>query len=99
MARAGRLSSQAYRLLDVLAGHPSEWLHGLDLAALAQLKSGSLYSILIRLADHGLLQSRWLEPREHGQPPRHVYRITAAGLTALAGASRRPPLSLQALRT
>jgi PadR family transcriptional regulator, regulatory protein PadR len=42
------------------------------------LKSGSLYPILIRLADRGLLETSW-EPGRGGRPPRHLYRLSPAG--------------------
>ena len=98
MTRKRRFSPQTSAVLGVLADQPSEWFYGLELSKLTELKSGSLYPILIRLADRGLLQSRWLEPSEEGRPPRHVYRITSAGLTAFAEAQCRFHLSLQELR-
>jgi DNA-binding PadR family transcriptional regulator len=87
MARSRKLSQQSLALLSVLAGRPSDWLYGLELAKLTGLKSGTLYPILIRLADRALLESRWIQPSEPGRPPRHAYRITGAGLTALEQAS------------
>jgi DNA-binding PadR family transcriptional regulator len=72
--------------LAALANRPSDWLYGLELAKLTGLKSGSLYPILIRLADRAFLESRWLAPAERGRPQRHAYRITAEGLRALAEA-------------
>jgi DNA-binding PadR family transcriptional regulator len=77
-------------VLEALGGRPADWLYGLELAKLTGLKSGSLYPILIRLADRGLLESQWLEPAERGRPPRHAYRITALGHQALAAAAVRP---------
>jgi PadR family transcriptional regulator PadR len=41
-------------------------------------QSGSLYPILVRLADRGLLETSW-EPGPAGRPPRHLYRLTLAG--------------------
>lgn len=86
-----KLSPQSLAVLDVLGGR--EWLYGLEVSAATGLKSGSLYPILIRLADRGLLESRWLEPERPGRPARHAYRITGAGRSALA-AARRPSTSL-----
>lgn len=88
MARSRKLSSQSLAVLGALANRPGDWLYGLELAKLTGLKSGTLYPILIRLSDRALLESRWLEPSEPGRPPRHAYRISAAGLQALAGQSR-----------
>jgi PadR family transcriptional regulator, regulatory protein PadR len=99
MARSRKLSPQTSAVLAALANRPSDWLYGLELAKLTGLKSGSLYPILIRLADRALLESRWLEPSERGRPPRHVYRITAAGLKALENAERNSSMSLRELRT
>jgi DNA-binding PadR family transcriptional regulator len=99
MSRDRKLSPQTLVVLATLADRPSEWLYGLELARLTGLKSGSLYPILIRLADRRLLESRWLEPAELGRPPRHAYRISAAGLKALADAERSPTSSLRELRT
>ncbi|HET8750312.1 MAG TPA: PadR family transcriptional regulator [Sphingomicrobium sp.] len=99
MTRSRRLSPQTLVVLEALANRPSDWLYGLELANLTGLKSGSLYPILIRLADRALVESRWLEPSERGRPPRHAYRISAAGLEALAKAERGPNKSLRELRT
>lgn len=87
MMRPRKLSSQALAVLAALANRPADWLYGLELAKLTGLKSGTLYPILIRLADRALLESRWLEPSEPGRPPRHAYRISAGGLEALAASS------------
>jgi DNA-binding PadR family transcriptional regulator len=75
--------------LAVLNNRPDDWLYGLELARLTRLKSGSLYPILIRLADRGFLESRWLDPVEPGRPPRHAYRITPIGAKTLADGSDR----------
>ena len=87
MTRSRKLSLQSLAVLSALANRPSDWLYGLELAKLTGLKSGSLYPILIRLADRALLESRWLEPSEPGRPPRHAYRISATGMRALVEAS------------
>ena len=99
MNRPRKLSPQSAAVLGALANRPSDWLYGLELAKLTGLKSGSLYPILIRLADRGLLESRWLEPSEPGRPPRHAYRITALGSHALANPKSNSTKSLRELRT
>jgi DNA-binding PadR family transcriptional regulator len=43
------------------------------------LKSGTLYPILMRMADRSLLETRW-EAADPGKPPRHMYRLTASGV-------------------
>jgi len=93
MVRPRKLSAQTLLVLKSLSNRPADWLYGLELAQLTGLKSGSLYPILIRSADRGLLESRWLDPSEPGRPPRHAYRITAAGLKLLSQATEAPAMA------
>jgi len=44
-------SPQAINVLRALAADPARWRYGYDLATEVHLKSGSLYPILVRLAD------------------------------------------------
>jgi PadR family transcriptional regulator, regulatory protein PadR len=71
-------SAQTIRVLRALAADPAQWRYGYDLATEVHLKSGSLYPILVRLADRGLLETSW-EPGPGSRPPRHLYRLTVAG--------------------
>ena len=59
---------------------PRKWHHGYDLSKATELLSGTLYPILMRLADREFLEHKWLEAREAGRPPRHVYRLTPKGV-------------------
>jgi PadR family transcriptional regulator, regulatory protein PadR len=74
-----RISSQTLLLIECLLRHPAEWRYGYDLSRETGLKSGTLYPILMRLAGKSLLDTRWEEAAELGRPPRHMYRLTAAG--------------------
>ena len=74
-------------MLSALADRPFDWLYGLELTERTRLKSGSLYPILIRLAERGLLEGRWIEPSAPGRPPRHAYRILSEGIRILDEAS------------
>jgi PadR family transcriptional regulator PadR len=71
-------SAQAISVLRALAADPAQWRYGYDLATEVRLKSGSLYPILVRLADRGLLETSW-EPGVGSRPPRHLYRLSSAG--------------------
>lgn len=71
-------SPQTVNVLRALAAEPARWRYGYDLATEVHLKSGSLYPILVRLADRGLLETSW-EPSVGSRPPRHLYRLTGAG--------------------
>src|SRR5215831_10717429 len=83
-------SAQAVKVLRALAADPARWRYGYDLVTEVNLKSGSLYPILVRLADRGLLETSW-EPGVGSRPPRHLYRLTGAGrefVAALTAAQR-----------
>lgn len=80
MARTPNISPQTIAVLQALAVQPQAWRHGYDLIKETGLKSGTLYPILMRLADQGLLETEWREPLKPGRPARHAYRLTAAGL-------------------
>ena len=84
-ARSG-FSAQTLSVLAALCAEPSEWRHGYALAKQTGLKSGTLYPILIRLADRGLVEACWQDEPEPGRPRRHLYRLTGDGLAAAARA-------------
>jgi DNA-binding PadR family transcriptional regulator len=79
MTRTRRPSPQTVAVLGALAARPGEWRHGYQLGQEVGLKAGSLYPILIRLCDRGLLEATWEQDPPSGRPPRHLYRLTGAG--------------------
>jgi PadR family transcriptional regulator PadR len=97
-----RLSPQTLFVLDSLLAEPREWKYGYDISRTTGLKSGTLYPILMRLADRKLLETRWETP-DPGKPPRHMYRFTPEGLrfaranapARAASTSRRVALGLE----
>jgi PadR family transcriptional regulator PadR len=84
MTERSQFSAQTMSVLVALCDQPSEWRHGYALAKLTGLKSGTLYPILIRLADRGLVESCWQDEPQPGRPRRHLYRLTADGQAAAA---------------
>jgi PadR family transcriptional regulator, regulatory protein PadR len=74
-----RLSPQTALVLDAFLEKPKSWRYGYDISRDTGLKSGTLYPILIRLADHELVETRW-QTTESGKPPRHMYRLTPEGI-------------------
>jgi len=78
MQRNRAPSTQAIKVLRALAADPARLRYGYDLTTEVHLKSGSLYPILVRLADRGLLETSW-EPGQGSRPPRHLYRLSLAG--------------------
>ena len=85
MARRSNISRQTRALLIALLGEPLRWRHGYELSQQTGLKSGTLYPILMRLSDQGLLESKWQEPEHPGRPPRHAYRLTSEGRAFIRG--------------
>jgi PadR family transcriptional regulator PadR len=74
-----RLTPQTLRVLGAFLVETKEWKYGYDISRNTGLKSGTLYPILMRLADRKLLETSW-ETAAQGKPPRHLYRLTANGL-------------------
>jgi PadR family transcriptional regulator PadR len=79
MSPAPRFSAQTRVVVEALLTAPAEWRYGYDLSRETELKSGTLYPILMRLADHKIVESCWEPSREEGRPPRHMYRLTGEG--------------------
>ena len=73
-----RLSPQTLRILDAFLHEPLEWKYGYEISRETGLKSGTLYPILMRLAERELLETAW-QTGEAGRPPRHMYRFTKNG--------------------
>lgn len=82
MVRLRSFSKQTAALLGVLLEQPRKWRHGYELSNETGLKSGTLYPILMRLSDRGLLESKWQEAAEAGRPRRHMYKLSSAGIAA-----------------
>ena len=86
MLRNRRPSPQAVAVLQALAASAETWRYGYELGVQVGLKAGSLYPILMRLSDRGMLEASWEADPPAGRPPRHLYRLTPAGLTFAAEA-------------
>jgi DNA-binding PadR family transcriptional regulator len=76
-----RRSPQTLQVLQAFLAAPREWRYGYDISRDTGVKSGTLYPILMRLEENGLLESDW-ETSEAGRPPRHIYRLTRTGQRA-----------------
>ena len=87
---------QTLAVLADLCATPSQWRHGYGIARDTGLKSGTLYPVLIRLADRGLVEARWEDEQPAGRPRRHLYRLTPEGLAAATAALAQAPSAGQA---
>jgi PadR family transcriptional regulator PadR len=74
-----RRSPQTSLVLAEFLQCKEEWRYGYHISRNTGLKSGTLYPILMRLAEHKLLETSW-EMTSEGRPPRHLYKLTTAGL-------------------
>lgn len=74
-----RPSVQTLSVLELFVASPEEWRYGYDLSKQLEMPSGTLYPILMRMADRGHLETRWESSPIEGRPPRHLYRLTGDG--------------------
>jgi PadR family transcriptional regulator len=79
VTRVRRPSPQTAAVVQALAEDAGRWRYGYDLCTQLGMRAGSMYPILIRLADRGLLEAIWEAGGPPGRPARHLYRLTAAG--------------------
>ena len=77
-----KLTGSLERVLRVFLADVSARHYGYDLMKAARLPSGTLYPMLARLQDQGLVTSAW-EPHSgdaSGRPPRKYYQLTGEGI-------------------
>jgi PadR family transcriptional regulator, regulatory protein PadR len=93
MAHRAAFSAQTLSVLAALEADTASWQHGYLIARETGLRSGTLYPILIRLAERGLVEACWEDEQPAGRPRRHLYRLSSDGLAAaravLAGSPDR----------
>ena len=80
MARTRKTSKQTLLTLSILLENSRKWRHGYEISKESNLKSGTLYPILMRLSERGMLESKWQASQQVSLPPRHMYRLTTNGI-------------------
>jgi hypothetical protein len=90
MPRRPDTSPQTLRVFEAMLEDPQGWHYGYGLTKVTGLASGTLYPILMRLAERGLLETQWLPSDAPGRPPRHAYRLTTDGVALARERTRRP---------
>lgn len=78
-------------LLGAMSAQSQHWRHGYDLMKETGLASGTLYPLLMRMTEQGLVEAEWRDPASPGRPARHAYRLTAKGLAAALAIPGSPP--------
>jgi PadR family transcriptional regulator PadR len=99
MTRVRRPSARTTAVVLALAQEPTAWRYGNELCQRLDLKPGSMYPILMWLADRSLLETTWDTDTPAGRPPRHRYRLTGSGRALAAdlaaAPARRPDLKVR----
>jgi PadR family transcriptional regulator PadR len=83
MRRLSRITPAVLDVLAVLVRSPED-LHGFALAKFAGRPTGSVYVILNRLEEAGMVASYWepVNAQNEGRPRRRFYRLNPDGLGA-----------------
>jgi PadR family transcriptional regulator, regulatory protein PadR len=79
---ARKRSHETKLVFQMLLDAPADETYGLEAVRATGLPAGSVYAILHRLDEEGLLDSRWeddLAGSEAGRPPRRYYRLNSEG--------------------
>lgn len=76
-----RMTLTTLLILGRLTAAPGGELYGLQIIQSTGLSSGTVYPLLSRLEEHGLVESRreHIDPKQEGRPQRRFYRLTPAG--------------------
>lgn len=95
-ADVGRIR-MTYATARVLQALDEGITHGFDIAEATGLRGGTVYPILRRLAEEGLVASSWERAaigRREGRPSRKYYRLLPAARPIVEGARERFPFPL-----
>lgn len=77
-----RITGPVLKVIGELRRDAAAERYGLDLMRSTGLQSGTMYRILDRLEEGGLVTSQWedVDPTEEGRPRRRMYRLTGPGV-------------------
>jgi DNA-binding PadR family transcriptional regulator len=76
------MTTPVQMVLAALLAAPTRERYGLELCEMTGLPSGTMYPIVARLEQAGLLDSRWEDTEQHaseGRPRRRYYKLTTDG--------------------
>lgn len=91
-----RITRNFLQVLRVLSSRFEDEHYALELAKEARVSVGSIYALLSRLEEGGLVKSdlEGIDPSAAGRPQRRYYRLTASGVQQAAEILRREGLGL-----
>jgi len=75
-----KLTGPLERVLRAFLADPAKPRYGYDLMKASGLPSGTLYPMLGRLQEQGLVSSAWEPTGADGRPPRRYYQLTDEGM-------------------
>jgi DNA-binding PadR family transcriptional regulator len=80
-----KIAGRTMELLLFLCNTPNKEFSGSNMSKDLGIASGTLYPLLVKLEDAGLVVSRWEngDPQELGRPRRRYYKITGEGAKAI----------------
>ena len=84
-----------YATAMVLQALDRGYRYGFDIAEVTGLRGGTVYPILRRLEEAGMVKSQWERvqiSRAEGRPPRKYYSVGAAAAEVIVAARARFPL-------
>jgi PadR family transcriptional regulator, regulatory protein PadR len=91
-------STQTQLVFQAFLDSPGDETYGFELAQATGLPSGTIYPILGRLADEGLVKSRWEEVETKAQRRRRrYYELTGEGRRAAQAATAKQSEALRML--
>jgi len=82
-----RLSFQGMKVLraflDAFEKNVRNRIAGADIMRAAKISSGTMYPLLVRFEEAGLIEGKWEAeaPEVLGRPRRRLYRLTSPGVT------------------
>lgn len=90
-----RLTQQSLRILKVFVEDAVREFAGADIIKTTGLLSGTVYPILLRFEQLGLLEARWEDVKMSSlrRPRRRIYRLTAQGASVARSALRELSLN------
>jgi PadR family transcriptional regulator, regulatory protein PadR len=85
------VTGKSLEILLFLAARQRDEFSGNDISRALGISSGTLYPLLIKLKDAGMVDDRWEndDPADLGRPRRRYYRIQALGIRATEEKLRR----------
>ena len=80
-----KINGRALELLMLMAVRPEKEYSGYEISKSFGISSGTLYPLLLKAENAGLLEARWEEgdPGKLGRPRRRYYRISGEGIEAV----------------